>query len=80
MLVHDESCTGKLASISPKSPKFVAHLFVYIYEGYAINGIQAKFLSLLLTGKFRRGVAERVRLKRIFTRGEYTVFQRLYVA
>ena len=49
-------------------------MFVYINEELAINGIQPKFLSLLLTGKFRRAVAERVRLKRIFARGEYTVF------
>ena len=35
-------------------------IFVYIDE-FAINGIQPKFL--LLTGKFRRGVTERVRLK-----------------
>ena len=50
-------------------------MFVYIDEESAINGIQPKFLSLLLKGKFCRGVAERVRLKRIFTRGAYTVFQ-----
>ena len=46
-------------------------IFVYIDEEFAINGIQPKFLSLLLTGKFRRGVTERVRLKRISTSGEY---------
>ena len=46
---------------------------MYIDEEFAINGIQSKFLVLLLTGKFRRGVTERVRLKRIFTSGEYTV-------
>ena len=28
-------------------------------------------ISLLLTGKFRKGVTERVRLKRTFTRGVY---------
>ena len=27
---------------------------MYIDEEFAINGIQPKFLSLLLTGKFRR--------------------------
>ena len=48
-------------------------IFVYIDEEFAINGIQAKFLSLLLTGKFRRGVTEWVCFKRIFTSGEYTV-------
>ena len=53
------------------------HIFVYKDEEFAINGIQPKFLSLLLTGKFRRGVTERVRLKRIFTSGEQTVIQRL---
>ena len=46
---------------------------MYIDEEFVINGIQPKFLSLLLTGKFRRGVTERVRLKRIFTSGENTV-------
>ena len=55
-------------------------IFVHIDEEFAINRIQPKFLSLLLTGKFRRGVTERVRLKRIFTRGEYTVIQRLCIA
>ena len=55
-------------------------IFVYIDEEFAINGIQPKFLSLLLTGKFRRGVTERVPLKRIFTSGEYTVIQRLCIA
>ena len=44
--------------------------FEYIDEDFAINGIQPKFLSLLLTGNFRRGVTERARLKRIFTSGE----------
>ena len=38
--VRDESCTGKLALISPKSPKFVAQSFVYIYEEFAIKGMQ----------------------------------------
>ena len=55
-------------------------IFVYIDEEFAINGIQPKFLSLLLTGKFRRGVIERLRLKRMFTSGEYTVIQRLCIA
>ena len=55
-------------------------IVVYIDEEFAINGFQAKFLSLLLTGKFRRGVTERVRLKRIFTNGEYTVIQCLCIA
>ena len=50
---------------------------MYIYEEFAINGIQSKFLSLLLTGKLCKGMTERVRLKRIFTKGEYTVIQRL---
>ena len=79
----DESCTGKLAPISPKGPKFVAQTdFLYIDEEFAIYGIQPKFLSLLLSGKFRRGVTERVGLKRIFTSGEYTltVIQRLCIA
>ena len=45
--------------------------FVYIDDEFAINGIQPKFPSLLLTGKFRRGVTERARLKIIFTRDKY---------
>ena len=48
-------------------------IFVYIDEEFAINGIQPKFLSLLLTGKFRRGVTERVHLKKIFISCESTV-------
>ena len=55
-------------------------IVVYIDEKFAIIGILPTFLTLLLTGKFRRGVTERVRLKRIFTRGEYTVIQRLCIA
>ena len=55
-------------------------IFVYIDEEFMINGIQSKFLSLLLTGKFRRGVTERVHLKRIFTSCELTVIQRLCIA
>ena len=78
---RDETCTGKLAPISPKSPKFVAQTdFCVLGEEFAINGIQPKFLSLLLTGKFRSGMSERVRLKRIFSSGEYTVIQRLCIA
>ena len=50
-------------------------IFVYIDEEFAINRIQPKFLSLLFKGNFRRGVTERVRLKRIFTSGEQTVIQ-----
>ena len=46
---------------------------MYIDDEFAINGIQPTFLSLLLTGKFRRGVTERACLKRIFTSSEYTV-------
>ena len=41
---------------------------------------QLEFLSVLLAGKFRRGVTERVRLKRIFRSGEYTVIQQLCIA
>ena len=53
---------------------------MYIDEDFAINCTQPNFLSLLLTGKFRRGVIERVRFKRIFTSGVYTVTQRLCIA
>ena len=55
-------------------------IFVYINEEFAINRIQPKFLSFLLTDKFRRGVTKRVRLKRILTSGEYTVIQWLCIA
>ena len=54
-------------------------IFVYIDEEFAIFGIQLKFLRLFLTGKFCRGVTERVGLKRIFIRGEYTVIQQLCI-
>ena len=55
-------------------------IFVYIGDKFAINGISPKFLSLLLTGKFRSGVTERVRLNKIFRSGEYIVIQRLCIA
>ena len=54
--------------------------FVYVDEEFAIKGIQPQLLSLLLTGKFRRSVTERVHHKRIFTSVEYTVIQRLCIA
>ena len=38
-------------------------IFVYLDEEFVIRGIQPKFLSLLLTGIFHRGMTERVRLK-----------------
>ena len=67
---RNESCTGKLAPIFQKVRSlWRKQIFVYIDEEFAINGIQPKFL--LLTG--RRGVTERVRLKRIFTSAKYTV-------
>ena len=70
----------KCAPISPKSLKFVAQTnFVYIDEEFAINGIQPKVLSLQLTGKFCRGVTERVRIKRIFPICEYTIIQRMCI-
>ena len=53
---------------------------MYLDEDFAINLIQPNFVSLLLTGKFRRGVTEWVRLKRIFSSGEYTLVQRLCVS
>ena len=55
-------------------------IFVHIDEEFAINGIQPKLPCLLLTGKSHRGVTERVRLKRIFTSGEYIVIQRLCIS
>ena len=55
-------------------------IFVYIDEEFAINRIQPKFLSLSLTDKFRKGVTERVRLKRVFASGEHTVIQQLCIA
>ena len=69
------------ANFSKKVPSlWRKQIFVYIDEEFAINRIHPKFLSLLLTGKLRRGVTESVHLKRIFTRGEYTVIQRLWIA
>ena len=52
--VRNESCREKLAPISLKSPNFVAFTdFLYIDEDFfAINRIQPKFLSVLLTGYF----------------------------
>ena len=49
---RDESCTGKLALISPKGPKFV-----YIDEEFGINGIQPRkiiegYLDLIPTLTF----------------------------
>ena len=52
-------------------------IFVHIDEDFAIYIIQPNFL---LTGKYRRGAAERDRLKRILTSGEYTVIQLLCIA
>ena len=45
-------------------------IFVYIDEDFAINRIQHNFVSPSMTGKFRRGVTERVCLKIIFKSGE----------
>ena len=53
--------------------------FVHIDEDFPISELQPNFQSLLLTGKFRRGVTERIRLKRVLTSGEYTVIQRLCI-
>ena len=53
---------------------------MYIDGDLAIKLNQANFLSLLLTARFRRGVTERVRLKRISTSGGYTVKQWLFIA
>ena len=62
---RDESCTGKLALFSPKGPSlWRKQIFVYIDEEFVIYGFQPNFLSLLLIGRFRRGVTERVHLKR----------------
>ena len=58
---RDENCTGILERISLKGPKFgVQWIFVYIDEEFAINGIHPKFLSLLMTGIFPRGMTELV--------------------
>ena len=71
--VRDESCGEKLAPISPRGPKFVAQTDFCVHRLRFCNELSsAKFSeSLLLTGKFRRGVTERVGLKRIITRGVY---------
>ena len=49
-------------------------IYVYIDKEFAINGFQAKVLSLILTGKFCRGVKNLARLRRILTGSEYTFF------
>ena len=78
---REESCRGKLAPIFQRVRSlWCKQIFVYIDEEFVINSIKPKFLSLLLTGKFRSGVTERVRLKIIFTSGLYTDIQRLYIA
>ena len=80
--VCDESCEEKLAPISPRVSKFVAQIDFCVHRLRLCNYlISAKFsLSLLLTGKFRRGMIERFRLKRIITRGVYQVIQQLLIA
>ena len=75
---RDESCTGKLATIFPKGPKFVAQTDFCVHRSRIwINGIKQKFISLIFAGKFRRGLTERFRLKTILTSSEYTVIQQL---
>ena len=56
---HDESYREKIAPIFPKGPTFVAQT--------KMKNLRCTEFSqrLLLTGKFRRGVTERVRLKRM---------------
>ena len=51
----------------------VQQIFVYIDEEFPINRIQPKFLSLLMTGIFPRGMTELVCIKRSLTRGDVTV-------
>ena len=53
-------------------------IFVYTDEKFAQRN-SAKISKSLLTG-FRRGDTERVRFKRIFRIGKYTVIQRLCIA
>ena len=74
--VWDESFREILAPISPKGQKVVAQIDFCVYFCNILN--LAK-LSLLLTGKFRRGVTERVHLKRILTSGEYRLLSWLYM-
>ena len=65
----------KVAPIPPTGPKSVAHTdFVYTDENFAITGIRLYFLSF-----FRRSMTERVRLKRIFTGGEFPLLQWLCI-
>ena len=67
----DESCTGKLATNSPKGPKFVEQTDLCVHTcRWRIWNIQnsAKILILLWTG---RGVTERASLKR----GDYCHFE-----
>ena len=53
--------------------------YVNIDEDFAINGIRPKFLSLLMTGIIRIGVAERGSFNTIFGSGAYPVLQRLRI-
>ena len=79
--IHDENCTEKTRLFLQKvGSLWRKQISVYIDEEFAINMVQPKFLSLLLTGKFGRGVTERVRLNRIFTSSKYTIIQWLYKA
>ena len=75
--VHGEICTGILAAISPKSLKFVVQTDFCVHRFRICDKRNSAKTS---KSKFRLGLTERVRLKRIFTRGEYTVIQRLCIA
>ena len=57
---------------------WLKQIFVYFDENFAINW-NSNFPSPLLMGKFRRGVAESFRLKKLVTSVEYTVIQRLCI-
>ena len=59
--VTDESCGEKFAPISPRGPKFVAQIDFCVNRLKLCNKLNsAKFSKSFLTGKFCRGVTERV--------------------
>ena len=70
---RDESCWEKLKHLEMVGSLWFKQILVYIDEDFTINWTQSNYLSPVLTGKFCRGVAEKVHLKRIFTGGEYAV-------
>ena len=70
--IHDESCTEKIAPISPKGPKFVVQKDLVVHRWRICNKRISAYFFICLT--------ERVRLQKIFKSGEYAIIQRLCIA